>query len=119
MDITAQLTDTAILEAIGTRIRDHRIEAGLTQAELADEAGVAKRTLERLERGEGSELVTLVRVLRELGLVEGFGRLVREIAPGPIEQLERGARRRKRVAHPRKERPKAARRGAGTWTWKE
>jgi putative transcriptional regulator len=36
---------------IGPRLRQLRIDAGLTQAELAERAGVADGTISRLERG--------------------------------------------------------------------
>jgi transcriptional regulator with XRE-family HTH domain len=49
--------------------------AGLTQAQLADRAGVSVNTLRRLEDADGGiSLENLLRVLRALGLVEGFAR---------------------------------------------
>ncbi len=119
MKITADLTDQALLSELGARLKAHRIEAGLTQAELAREAGIGKRTLERLEAGQGADIVMLLRVLRILGLAEGFDRLLPPVEPGPIAQLERRRKARKRVAHPRKPRPKRPEGGRSTWTWKE
>ncbi len=44
---------------------------GLTQAQLADRAGVSRDTLTRLESGAGGVgLETLLRVLRALGLLD-------------------------------------------------
>src|ERR1700743_3172809 len=44
---------------------------GLTQAQLADRAGIARDTLSRLESGEGGvSLETLLRTLRALGLLD-------------------------------------------------
>jgi transcriptional regulator with XRE-family HTH domain len=44
---------------------------GLTQAQLADRAGIARDTLSRLENGEsGVSLETVLRVLRALGLLD-------------------------------------------------
>jgi transcriptional regulator with XRE-family HTH domain len=44
---------------------------GLTQAQLADRAGIARDTLSRLESGEGGvSLDTLLRTLRALGLLD-------------------------------------------------
>lgn len=44
---------------------------GLTQAQLADRAGVGLATLARLERGEGGASVeNLLKVLRALGILE-------------------------------------------------
>lgn len=45
---------------------------GLTQAQLADRAGVSLATLRRLERGDsGISLENLLRVLRGLGVMDG------------------------------------------------
>jgi transcriptional regulator with XRE-family HTH domain len=44
---------------------------GLTQAQLADRAGISRDTLSRLESGAGGVgLETLVRTLRALGLLD-------------------------------------------------
>ena len=49
--------------------------AGLTQAQLADRAGVSVNTLRRLEDADGGiSLENLLRVLRALGLIEGLAR---------------------------------------------
>ena len=46
---------------------------GLTQAQLADRAGVSRDTLSRLESGDGGvSIETLLRVLRALGLLDGL-----------------------------------------------
>src|ERR1700749_4383230 len=46
---------------------------GLTQAQLADRAGVSRDTLSRLESGTGGVgLETLLRVLRGLGLLDSL-----------------------------------------------
>lgn len=124
MRITSELTDAAVLKTLGQRIERHRIETGLTQAELAEQAGIGKRTLERTEAGDGTELVTLIRVLRALKVLEGFERLIPELPPSPIEQLKLRGKRRQRVSHPRR-RDRAPRippaeagvESAESWVW--
>ena len=64
MKITGLLTDDAVLAELGARIAARRLELQLTQAAVAEQAGIAKRTLERIEAGQTSQLTTLVRVLR-------------------------------------------------------
>ena len=51
MRISDQLTDKAVLTELGQRLERRRIDAALTQAQLAQEAGISKRTLERIESG--------------------------------------------------------------------
>lgn len=118
MDINAELTDAAILQTLGERIERHRIEANLTQAELADQAGVGKRTLERIEAGRSTELVTLIRVLRALDLVEGFEQLIPALPPSPIAELELRGKQRQRVSHARRKDADDSS-PAKPWTWAE
>ncbi len=48
---------------------------GLTQAQLADRAGIGRATLARFERGEGGiSLESLLRILRALGILENLTR---------------------------------------------
>src|SRR5215469_6619872 len=124
MHVTPELTDAAIAEILGERIERYRIEAGLTQAELAEQAGIGKRTLERIEAGRGAELVSLIRVLRALNALEGFERLLPELPPSPIEQLRLRGKQRQRVSHARAQReapqrPHHVRENAPTkpWSW--
>lgn len=55
---------------IGYAIKDRRAELGMTQAQLAEAAGVSKRCLWSLELGQnpGVQLDKLTAVLRALGL---------------------------------------------------
>ncbi len=48
---------------IGDRLRDLRIEQALTQAELAEKAGVTRNTVARLERNENEPYMPTVRKL--------------------------------------------------------
>lgn len=63
------------LRTIGTDVVTWRKLRGLTQAQLADRAGVARNTLNRLERGDGGlSTENLLRILRALGVLEGVQR---------------------------------------------
>jgi HTH-type transcriptional regulator/antitoxin HipB len=56
-------------ESLGGAIRHYRREKGLTQAELAELAGVHRSYLSELERGKETEQVRrTLRVLRQLGV---------------------------------------------------
>ncbi|MEO7998202.1 MAG: helix-turn-helix transcriptional regulator, partial [Gemmatimonadaceae bacterium] len=71
MKIAAALTDDAVIRELGARLAATRLERNLTQADLATEAGVSKRTVERLESGEvAAQLSAFIRVCRVLGLLD-------------------------------------------------
>lgn len=55
--------------ALGTYVRNRRLDLGLTQEELAERAGLGQETISSIERGTGSfpRLKTLSRLARGLG----------------------------------------------------
>jgi transcriptional regulator with XRE-family HTH domain len=106
------LLETSALSLIGQRISRHRLERNLTQAELATSAGVSKRTIERLEAGESTQLSNFLRILRALDLLDGIDQLVSEPPPSPLEQLKLKGRQRQRASSVREpESPPAS------WKW--
>jgi len=115
MKIEATITDEGILRELGQRMTGLRLEHNLTQAALAAQAGVSKRTVERLESGEvAAHLSGFVRVCRALGLIERFDTLVPEATPSPIAQLKLHGRKRKRASG-----KKAVSGTPKKWTWGE
>lgn len=90
-------TDSVILAETGRRLARCRLNAGLTQSALAFEAGISKRTLERIEAGESVQLAKFVRLLRALGLVENLTALVPPDEPGPMDLLRMKGKRRQRA----------------------
>jgi transcriptional regulator with XRE-family HTH domain len=109
------LTDEAVLKELGGRLAGARIEQNLTQAVLAEQAGVSKRTVGRLESGEvATQLSGFLRVCRALGLLERLEILLPEPTPGPMAQLKQAGRKRQRATGKR-----AAPEKTGKWTWGE
>jgi len=115
MKISSQLTDETVLRELGGRLAGVRIEQGLTQAALAEQAGVSKRTVERLESGEvATQLSGFLRVCRVIGLLERLELLLPESAPGPMAQLKQQGRKRRRATS-----KKATTGAPKPWTWGE
>jgi transcriptional regulator with XRE-family HTH domain len=90
--------DTAVLEMFGRRLNRRRIELHITQADLADRAGVSKRTVERMENGAAVQTLSLVRVLRVLDLLRVLDQLVPETGPRPMDLLKLKGKDRKRAS---------------------
>jgi transcriptional regulator with XRE-family HTH domain len=115
MKIESQLTDGGVLRELGERLERVRLDQNLTQAALAEQAGVSKRTLERLESGEvATQLSGFLRVCRTLGLLDRFDALVPEPLPSPIAQLKLQGKTRRRASG-----RKVAAGAPGKWTWAE
>jgi transcriptional regulator with XRE-family HTH domain len=120
MLITPELTDAAVLREIGERLERRRIDAGLTQARLAEEAGVSKRTVERMMAGRSVDFVLLLRVLRVLKLIDALDQLIPDQPQSPLLLLKSRGRARHRVGHAR--RPpdgKPPGKPASSWKWRE
>ena len=99
MRITNQAVDEAVLTEVGGRLAQVRLERNVTQARLAEQAGVSKRTVERLESGSvATRLSGFVRVCRVLHLIERFDLLVPEPVPSPMAQLKLRGRKRQRAS---------------------
>jgi transcriptional regulator with XRE-family HTH domain len=113
MKIDAKLSDAALLPLIGARLAGVRVAANLTQEQLAEQAGVGLRTIQRLELGAAAtQLSGFLRVCRVLGLIERFESLLPETVPSPMEQLQTRGRARRRVRT-----RKAAPGSAQSWKW--
>ena len=116
MKINGYLTDEAVLAELGSRLERTRLERNLTQRELAIEAGVERKALQRIEAGESVKLTSLIRVLRALGLLDALDRLVPEPVPSPIELLKLHGRSRRRASGERL-RSAPARGQTAPWRW--
>ena len=113
MKITAQAADEAVLNELGGRLARLRLDRNLTQAQLAGEAGISKRTVERLESGSvPTQLSGFIRVCRVLDILERFDLLVPESLPSPIEQLKLRGRKRQRASGRGKTKAPSK-----TWKW--
>lgn len=115
MKLDSKLTNEALLKALGERLAGLRLARNLTQQQLADQAGLGLRTVQRLELGAAAtQLTGFLRVCRVLGLVENLESFIPEPALSPMAQLRQQGRKRQRArakqteaAQPRK------------WTWGE
>ena len=115
MKITDRATDTEILKIIGERLARVRLAKNLTQQQVAEQAGLGLRTVQRLELGiAAAQLSGFVRICRVLGLIERFDVLIPETTASPIAQLRLQGRKRQRATGTR-----VAPREAKKWTWGE
>jgi len=92
MNTQDQRTDEAILAELGERLSAARLTRDLTQAQLADDAGVSKRTVERIESGRSAQLTSFIRILRTLGLLDGLESFLPPPSPSPMELLKRAGK---------------------------
>ncbi len=111
MSITNQTTPQAALKELTTRLARYRMESGLTQAQLALQAGVSKRTIERIENGCDLQITTLVRLLGVLGLADRLDQLIPEHTVSPMDMLKGKTEPPKRARHKKTTKP------GKPWKW--
>jgi len=111
MKIDGMLTDEAVLAELGSRIAQRRLEFQLTQAALAEQAGVSKRTVERIESGATAQMPTMIRIFRVLELLDALDGLVPEACARPMDLLKLKGKERQRAARSKKQ-P-----GEKPWQW--
>ena len=107
MIISSADTPEEICFEIGRRLALIRLSMGLSQEALAVRTGLAKRTIERLERGTANPKIdAFVRVCQALGRADGFEQLLPKPELGPLalangERIPMRARKKKNVGvHP-------------------
>ena len=98
MKIHKLASDQVVLGELGERLARVRLDRNLTQAQLADQAGVSKRTVERLEAGDSAQLSSLIRLCRALELLGQFEVLIPALPPSPMAQLKRRGKSRRRAS---------------------
>jgi transcriptional regulator with XRE-family HTH domain len=112
MKISPLLTDDAVLAELGERMARRRIDLQLTQADVAEQAGIAKRTVERIEAGASAQMSSIVRILRVLELLPDLDAIIPEVAARPMDLLLRKGKARQRASS-----RKRADRPEHPWSW--
>jgi transcriptional regulator with XRE-family HTH domain len=115
MKIDKLMSDAAILAQLGERLARRRINMQLTQASLAYEAGVSKRTVERIEAGASTQTASLIRICRVLDLIDALDKFIPEVGLRPMDLIKIKGKTRQRASSGRKDDGPADQQ----WTWKK
>ena len=109
-------SDEALQRQIGERLRSARLNANLSQQELAEIAGLNRNTIVNAEKGKSCTLGTLIALLRGLKMLEQLDLLLPPQAISPIQLAKLHGKKRQRAT---------GKRGANTiaedptpWNWK-
>ncbi len=109
------LTETQLEERIGLRLKQHRLRRNLNQTELAESAGLARRTITSVENGNGCTVNTLIRLVRALHIEHTLDELLKPlpVSPNAIRKAQMLAEpKMKYVSKPRKKPPETS-----EWVW--
>ena len=92
-----EISDTAIIEKLGKRIRDQRIRQEMKQEELAERSSVAVSTIRRIEAGQPISIQLFISILRTLGMLENLDLLIPETRVSPLQLQKLQGRKVQRV----------------------
>ncbi|CCK79441.1 MULTISPECIES: helix-turn-helix transcriptional regulator [Desulfobacula] len=98
-----KMSPVAIAGQLGERLKQARLNADLTQAELASRTGLNRRTILNAEKGN-VQLKNLIAILISLGMVEQINVFlpVQEISPLQLAKLKGKKRQRASRSQKRK-----------------
>lgn len=96
------LSDAAIMREVGEFIKTKRINKDLTQDQLAEQAAVSRSTLSLMERGEGTNIANLLKVLRILDALYVFEQFRVVTSISPLQLAKEDEKRRKRASRDNK-----------------
>jgi transcriptional regulator with XRE-family HTH domain len=95
------LSDPQVEAELGKRLKRRRVELSLNQSELAERAGLGRRTITAIENGHGSSLSTFIAVLRSLGTLPELAELLPPPELSPIAITSQKVQERKYPYKPR------------------
>ena len=97
-----QLSDQQIHDELCGRLKAARLEINITQAELAEQAGISLITVKRAESAKGNiTLMTLIAILRALGRLDQLDNFLPLPALSPLQLKAAGGQRRQRASSAR------------------
>jgi DNA-binding XRE family transcriptional regulator len=96
------MADPAIVKEICHSFKQMRLSKNLTQAELAQKAGLNRVTISRMEAGRAATLLTVVQVLRALDKLDILDIFREESKISPLQLLKLQEKQRQRASLTRK-----------------
>ncbi len=97
-----RMSDQAIVNEMGKRIKKRRLHKRYTQKELAENAGVNINTIQNLEYGRSVTLTILIQVLRALKSLDQLDAFLPEIEQSPLMVMEQEIQPMQRVKRSKK-----------------
>ena len=96
-----KMSDAAILKQLGAFIKHTRIQQDVTQAHLAEMAGLNRWTISQIENGESVTLTTLIQLLRALDVLYVLNPFEINNEISPIEYAKMQEKKRQRASSKR------------------
>lgn len=102
-------SSATIAAALCKRLEEIRLSKNISQAILAEQAGVSRRTLTRMADGETISLDSFIRIIKALGLADHLEALLPNPSVRPVELAAHAGQHRRRATGKRKT--------TAPWSW--
>lgn len=101
------MSDAQILQGMGDKLREWRLDSNLSQSDVAMKAEISLITYMNMEHGKGCRLSHLIRALRVLDKLDALERFMeeRQISPIAYQKFEQGLKVRRRASKKRTDDP--------------
>ncbi len=93
MRITGKENNILILKELGNRLKEMRINAGITQAQMCKLSGLSHSTIQRIESGDNVKIETILNVMRTLSILENLEVVIPEQRMSPTMNLDQKKKR--------------------------
>lgn len=87
-DIVSFTTPEEVLAGLSARVRQRRLEKGLSRTKLQQMTGVPAPTIAKFENDMKISLTSFVKIAMALGYIDELESLLRESKYGTMEELE-------------------------------
>ncbi len=78
------MTNKALLQYVGKQMRQMRINARLSQQDLADRSGVSRATVVQVESGKGTKMESVIALLRAMNKLELLNNFETQAVTSPL-----------------------------------
>jgi len=92
------MSDRAILQEIGRRLKRRRLEKNWSQQKLADTAGINRTTVSDIEQGSPCGILTLVGILRALDELDELNSFLPDPGISPLQLAKMKGKERRRAS---------------------
>ena len=92
-----EMTNGAILQTLGERLKEYRIRRNIQLAELAEMAGVNISTIVRMEKGCNIMIDSYIRVLRVLDMLDNLNEFIPEPPRSPLLMKKLMGKKKQRI----------------------
>lgn len=89
-----EMTDEELLQRIGSKLKEIRLEQNIKQKELSEKAGLSMFSISQMETGHNTSMQSIIQVLRALGRMDMLDTFINinKVEENPLADRQRVSR---------------------------